>query len=88
MNMEHDVIMEEKVEQLSERLEEFILDAFISVLISLNEHRKLILKSVKDEDIQFWLSGETESGAPKEVPLGWYPGEETWQGIAGCGGIE
>ena len=53
MNMEHDVIMEEKVEQLSERLEEFILDAFISVLVSLNEYNKLILKSVKDEDIQF-----------------------------------
>jgi len=38
---------------LSERLEEFILDAFISVLANLNEHSKLILKSVKDEDIQF-----------------------------------
>ena len=53
MNMEHDVIMEEKVGQLSERLEEFILDAFISVLVSLNEHSKLILNSVMDEDIQF-----------------------------------
>ncbi len=41
---------------MSERLEEFILDAFISVLVSLNEHSKLILKSVKDEDIRFWLS--------------------------------
>ena len=46
--------MEEKVEQLSERLEQLALDAFISVLASLNEHSKLILKSVKDEDIQFW----------------------------------
>ena len=54
MNMEHDVIMEEKVEQLSERLEELVLDAFIAVLVSLNERSKLILKSVKDEDIQFW----------------------------------
>ena len=45
--------MEEKGEELSERLEELVLDAFISVLVSLNEHRKLILKSVKDEDIQF-----------------------------------
>ena len=53
MNIEHDVIMEEKVEQLSERLEELVLDAFITVLASLNEHSKLILKSVKDEDIQF-----------------------------------
>lgn len=53
MNMDHDVIMEEKVEQLSERLEEFILDAFISVLVSLNERSKLILKSVNNEDIQF-----------------------------------
>jgi len=35
MNMEHDVIMEEKVEQLSERLEGFVLDAFISVLLPL-----------------------------------------------------
>ncbi len=50
MNMEHDVIMKEKVEQLSERLEEFILDAFISVLVSLNEHSKLILKSDKKEN--------------------------------------
>ena len=53
MNMEHDVIMEEKVEQLSERLEELVLDTFISVLVSLNEHSKFILKSIKDEDIQF-----------------------------------
>jgi len=53
MNIDHDVIMEEKVEELSERLEEFILDAFISVLVSLNEHSKLVLRSVEDEDIQF-----------------------------------
>ncbi|MCP4374212.1 MAG: hypothetical protein GY797_39840 [Deltaproteobacteria bacterium] len=45
--------MEEKVEELSERLEELVLDAFISVLSGLNEHSKLILKSVKDEDIKF-----------------------------------
>ena len=54
MNMEHDMIMEEKVEQLSERLEQLVLDAFIAVLVSLNERSKLILKSVNDEDIQFW----------------------------------
>jgi len=53
MNMEHDMIMEEKVEQLSERLEELVLDTFITVLVSLNERSKLILKSVNDEDIQF-----------------------------------
>ena len=53
MNMEHDVIMEEKLEQLSERLEELVIDAFISVLVSLNEYNKLILRSVNDEDIQF-----------------------------------
>ena len=53
MNMEHDVIMEEKVQELSERLEELVLDAFISVLVSLNERSKLILKSVKNEDIRF-----------------------------------
>ena len=53
MNVEHEIIMEDKVELLSEQLEEFILDAFISVLISLNEHSKLVLKSVEDEDIQF-----------------------------------
>jgi len=53
MNIDHDVIMEEKVEQLSERLEELVLDTFIAVLANLNEHSKLILKSVKDEDIQF-----------------------------------
>ena len=53
MNVEHDVIMEEKVEELSERLEELVLDTFISVLVSLNEHSKLVLQSVEDEDIQF-----------------------------------
>ena len=53
MNVEHEIIMEGKVELLSEQLEEFILDAFISVLVSLNERSKLILKSVNDEDIQF-----------------------------------
>ena len=45
--------MEEKVEQLSERLEQLVLDTFISVLVSLNERSKLILKSVNNEDIQF-----------------------------------
>ena len=47
------MIMEEKVEKVSERLEELVLDTFIAVLVSLKERSKLILKSGNDEDIQF-----------------------------------
>jgi len=52
MNMEHDVIMEEKLEQLSEQLEEIIVDVYLAVLVRLKERSHLILTS-KNDDISF-----------------------------------
>ena len=53
MNMEHDEIMEEKLELLSDRLEEIVIDVFLAVLVRLKERSDLILSPVKEEDVPF-----------------------------------
>ena len=51
--MEHDVVMEMKLEQLSEQMEEFMVDVCIAVLVRLKKRSDLVLDSVKEEDIPF-----------------------------------
>ena len=52
MNMEHDIIMEEKLKIISERLEQWVLDTFITVLSQLTYHPSTE-KEVKDDDMPF-----------------------------------
>ncbi len=53
MNMEHDTIMEEKLEQLSDQMEAFIIDVFLAVLIRLKKRSDIIFDSVEEENNPF-----------------------------------
>ncbi len=51
--MEHEVIMDEKLEQLSDRMEELIIDVFLAVLVRLKERSDMILNPDKEDNIPF-----------------------------------
>ncbi|MCP4369465.1 MAG: hypothetical protein GY797_15340 [Deltaproteobacteria bacterium] len=43
----------DKLEELSDKLEELVLDAFIAVLTKLNDRCKVFFRDEKERDIQF-----------------------------------
>ena len=53
MTMEHDEIINEKLEGMSERLEQWILDTFNAVLERLRDQNRWAVKSYRHEDRPF-----------------------------------